>query len=102
MLAPAWQERPPAWDTQAEMNEPACPYLVRETIAFRESLDLSRPAPTTVVVNWYCGHPFHGIRLDLGDAQAAVEQHCAACSLPRPAAEEKRESPPVRRSVRAR
>ena len=66
------------------MNEPRCPYLVRETTAYRESLDLSRPAPTTVVVNWYCAHPFHGIRMDLGDARAAVEECCAACGLPRP------------------
>ena len=70
------------------MTEPACPYLVRERTAFRESLDLSREAPFQVVVNWYCEHPFHGLRLDLGDARANVEQHCAACSLPRPQSDE--------------
>ena len=49
-----------------EMNRLGCPHLVRETVTYRESLDLSRAAPTRVMVNWYCGHPFHGIRLDLG------------------------------------
>jgi hypothetical protein len=65
------------------MTESDCPYLVRETVAYRESLDLSRSAPTRVVVTWYCSHPFHGIRLDLGDARAEVEKLCAACTLPR-------------------
>ena len=65
------------------MNETDCPYLIRETIAYRESLDLSMSAPTTVTVTWHCSHPFHGIRLDLGDARAQVEERCAACSLPR-------------------
>jgi hypothetical protein len=76
--------RPPACDTPDEMNRLGCPHLVRETVTYRESLDLSRPAPVLVTVNWYCGHPFHGIRLDLGDAQAVVEERCAACTLPRP------------------
>jgi hypothetical protein len=66
------------------MNRPDCPYLVRETVTYRESLDLSRAAPTRVMVSWYCGHPFHGIRLDLGDAEAAVDERCADCALPPP------------------
>jgi hypothetical protein len=59
-----------------------CPYLVRETIAYRESLDLSREARTHVVTAWQCAHPFHGIAVDLGDARGEVERHCAACRLP--------------------
>jgi hypothetical protein len=74
--------------TVRAMTEPACPYLARETTAFRESLDLSREAPFRVVVTWYCEHPFHGIRLELGDARAEVERHCAVCSLPRAGAQE--------------
>jgi hypothetical protein len=66
------------------MKRPACPYLVRERTAFRESLDLSQEAPFQVVVTWYCKHPFHGIRLELGDARVEVEQVCAACTLPLP------------------
>ena len=54
----------------------------------QETLDPSKPAPTTEIVTWYCAHPFHGIRLDLGDARADVEQHCAACTLPRPQSDE--------------
>ena len=85
---------PPAWDTPDEMNEPGCPHLVRETTVYRESLDLSRPAPVTVIVNWFCAHPFHGIRLDLGDARAEVEERCAACALPRPVGADRRREPP--------
>jgi hypothetical protein len=71
---------------------------MRERVAYRESLDLARVAPTTVVVTWYCVHPFHGIRLDLGDERAAVEERCAVCSLPRPAgADAGGNGPPARR-----
>ena len=70
------------------MIEFDCPFLVRETVAYRESLNLSRVAPTTIIVTWSCEHPFHGIRLDLGDARADMEQHCAACTLPRPQSDE--------------
>jgi len=66
-----------------EMTESACPYLVCEKTAFRASLDLSAAAPVSLVVTWYCRHPFHGIRLELGDARREVEKHCAACLLPR-------------------
>ena len=59
-----------------------CPYLVRETIAYRESLDLSREARTCVITAWQCAHPFHGIAVDLGEAREDVEHHCAACRLP--------------------
>jgi hypothetical protein len=64
------------------MNEPGCPYLVRETITYRESLDLSREAATKVVVTWHCRHPFHGIRLGLGDSIVEIRELCAACTLP--------------------
>ena len=64
------------------MKKPSCPHLVRETTAYRASLDLSAPPDYEVISTWYCGHPFHGIRLELGDAGAEVEQHCAACTLP--------------------
>jgi len=67
----------------SEMTEPCCPYLVCEKTAFRASLDLSAAAPMNIVVTWYCRHPFHGMRLELGDARSEVERHCAACSLPR-------------------
>jgi hypothetical protein len=65
------------------MSEPGCPYLVRERITYRESLDLTRAASTTVIVTWYCSHPFHGIRLELGTVAETVADHCAACALPR-------------------
>ena len=61
---------------------PPCPYLVRETTVHRGSLDLSAPAQYEVISTWYCTHPFHGIRLELGDGRADVEQHCGACTLP--------------------
>jgi hypothetical protein len=64
-----------------EMKESTCPYLVCEKMAFRESLDLSEGAPVSIVVTWYCRHPFHGIRVELGDARREVEKICAACSL---------------------
>ena len=66
------------------MKKPACSYLVRETTAYRGNLDLSAPATYEVIVTWYCSHPFHGLRLELGDARCDVESHCAACSLPAP------------------
>jgi hypothetical protein len=65
------------------MTERACPYLTCQKTAFRTSLDLSSPAEVRVIVTWYCEHPFHGLRLELGDARVAVEQQCAACPLPR-------------------
>ena len=66
------------------MKTPVCPYLAFEKTAFRESLDLSVASQLIVTVTWYCEHPFHGIRLELGDARAEVEKLCAGCSLPRP------------------
>ena len=66
------------------MKKPACPYLLRETTAYRGNLDLSAPAKYEVTVTWYCEHPFHGIRLELGDAGCDVESHCAACTLSAP------------------
>jgi hypothetical protein len=66
------------------MNAPTCPYRACEKTAFRTSLDLSEAAPVRVIVTWYCEHPFHGLRLELGDARSDVESLCAACSLPRP------------------
>jgi hypothetical protein len=65
------------------MKTPSCPYLVRETTVHRGSLDLSAPAQYEVISTWYCTHPFHGIRLELGGGRADVEQHCGACTLPR-------------------
>jgi hypothetical protein len=64
--------------------KPSCPCLVRETSAYRGTLDLSVPAQYEVVSTWHCRHPFHGIRLELGDSRVDVEQVCAACTLPRP------------------
>ena len=64
------------------MSRLDCPYLVRETIAYRESLDLSREARTRVVTAWQCAHPFHGIAVDLGDEREEMERICAACRLP--------------------
>jgi hypothetical protein len=64
------------------MTQCACPYLVCEKAAFRGSLDLTKPAPVNVVVTWYCRHPFHGLRLELGDTRSEVEKQCEACSLP--------------------
>jgi hypothetical protein len=65
------------------MTRLGCPYLVSEKAAFRGCLDLSVPAHVNVVVTWYCAHPFHGLRLELGDARSEVEKQCEACSLPR-------------------
>ena len=74
---------PPSWRILfSAMKEPACPYLVLETTTFRKNLDLSAPADYEVVSTWYCVHPFHGIRLELGDARADVEARCADCTLP--------------------
>jgi len=70
------------------MTHPACPYLTCEKMAFQGTLDLTRPTKLTVIVTWYCEHPFHGIRLELGDARGDMETLCAACSLPRPDGEE--------------
>ena len=66
-----------------EMTHADCPYLTCEKTAFRASLDLSEGAPVTIVVTWYCRHPFHGMPLELGDARSEVEEQCAACPLPR-------------------
>jgi len=66
------------------MTGSPCPYLKRERTAWRENLDLSRPAPMTAVITWYCEHPFHGIRVDLGDSRTEAERRCGLCSLPRP------------------
>jgi hypothetical protein len=85
------------------MDHPDCPYLVCETVAYRESLDLSRAARTRVSVTWYCSHPFHGIRLDLGDVRATAEEGCARCALPQPAkAPELRARMPEHKNARAR
>ncbi len=65
------------------MTKPRCPYLVCETTAIRETLDVREAAPLSVTVTWYCRHPFHGIRLELGDGRSDMEKHCAVCSLPR-------------------
>jgi hypothetical protein len=65
------------------MTRLCCPYLVSEKAAFRGNLDLSTPAQVSVIVTWYCTHPFHGLRLELGDARGEAEKQCEACSLPR-------------------
>jgi len=77
-----------ACDTQADMRDAACSYLVLETTTFRRSLDLSSPADYEVISTWYCVHPFHGIRLESGVARAELERHCAACTLPQPQSNE--------------
>jgi hypothetical protein len=84
------------------MNEPCCPYLVRETTSYRESLDLSKASPTTVVVTWHCSHPFHGIRIELGDGRADAEKRCEACTLPRPGAGQSGHDPQARTRWSAR
>ncbi len=66
------------------MNVPTCPYRVCEKTAFRSTLDLSKAAKQIVVCTWYCEHPFHGLRLELGDARSDMEKQCAVCPLPRP------------------
>ncbi len=83
------------------MSEHECPYLLRETIAFRESLDLSRAARTTVTVMWHCSHPFHGIRLELGEGRDKVRERCSDCALPH-AAEAGQGHEPRRRLSEAR
>ena len=66
-----------------------CPYLRRETTGFRPvSLDLTEPAQLIVSHTWYCAHPFHGLRVELGDALLNVEQLCSACVLPHERPEE--------------
>lgn len=66
-----------------EMTDSFCPYLACEKKAFRASLDLTKAAPVSIIVTWWCRHPFHGMRLQLGEVRGEVEKHCAACSLPR-------------------
>ena len=66
-----------------EMTESGCPYLTCEKTAFRGPLDLTEAAPVSIIVTWYCRHPFHGIRLELADARNDLEKRCRACSLPR-------------------
>jgi hypothetical protein len=75
-------------DTVGAMTESRCPYLVCEKTAFRGTLDLTAAPRPMVVVKWYCEHPFHGIRLDLGDARSDTEKHCSICTLPRPDVDE--------------
>ena len=65
------------------MTPLACPYLTCEKTAFRTSLDLSAAAKVSIILTWYCRHPFHGMPLELGDARGDVEEQCAACPLPR-------------------
>jgi hypothetical protein len=103
VTAAGMARRPPAWDTD-DMTDLRCPYLVRETEAYRDSLALSQASPTTVVVTWYCSHPFHGIRIELGDGRADAEQHCEICTLPRPGDEPQAQGPrpTARWSVRRR
>ena len=66
-----------------EMKASGCPHLQCEKTAVRESLDVSGAAPVSITVTWYCRHPFHGIRVELGEAAREVEKHCAGCALPR-------------------
>jgi hypothetical protein len=70
------------------MTQSACPHLTCEKKAFRGILDLTDAPRLKVILTWYCEHPFHGIRLELGDARGDMETLCAACSLPRPDGEE--------------
>ena len=65
-------------------DDPDCRYLLRETLTWRESLDLSQDSPMRVAASWQCTHPFHGLSLDLGGDRAEVARHCAGCALPRP------------------
>lgn len=67
---------------RCEMTESGCPYLTCEKTAFRRSLDLTEAPPITIILTWYCRHPFHGLRLEFGDARSEVENYCAACTLP--------------------
>jgi hypothetical protein len=67
-----------------------CRYLLRETLAWRESLDLSKDSPMRVTVSWQCAHPFHGLRLDLGDDLAEVRRRCAGSGKPGAAAQGER------------
>jgi hypothetical protein len=61
-----------------------CPYLHCETTAFRRvGIDLGEPAQVSVTRVWYCRHPFHGLRLELGDARLDMEERCGACGLPK-------------------
>jgi phosphatidylserine/phosphatidylglycerophosphate/cardiolipin synthase-like enzyme len=66
----------------SEMTQTGCPYLVRKKTAFRASLDLGAAAPASIIVTWYCRHPFHGMALELGDSRHEAEYFCAACPLP--------------------
>ena len=71
------------------MIELDCPYLESETTAFRTVVfDLAAPGRPSVAQTWYCRHPFHGVRIELGDARLVVEECCAACRLPRERADE--------------
>jgi len=58
-------------------------YLTCEKTAFRASLDISDGTRASVIMTWHCRHPFHGMRLELGDVRCVIEKDCAVWSLPR-------------------
>jgi hypothetical protein len=37
-----------------------------------------------VTVSWQCAHPFHGLKLSLGEDPDEMRRLCAGCALPRP------------------
>ena len=65
------------------MASQTCCYLQLEKTARRppghELTDFRR---FDVRKTWYCRHPFHGIRLQLGEAPLDVEERCQVCGLP--------------------
>ena len=50
-------------------------------IARRMNLNLSGGDTPDVQVAWYCAHPFHGLVINIGETETAMQEHCAQCSL---------------------
>ncbi len=64
------------------MASHTCSYLEVETTAHRPpGHELSDFRRFDTRKTWYCGHPFHGIRVELGDSLPRVQERCRKCAL---------------------
>jgi len=58
-----------------------CKYRSFLKMARRVNLSLSGGDTPEILIAWYCGHPFHGIALNIGDVEKEVAEHCERCRL---------------------
>jgi hypothetical protein len=66
------------------MTTRTCQYQELEKTAVRlPGHDLGESRSFDVKQVWYCRHPFHGIRIELGDGAVEAEERCRVCALPR-------------------